>query len=336
MNTTYILESGVAKGTGKRRKAKVISADVWGSSAFYPGEVLARDASTAFPIGTKMYENHFTESETWERPEGDVSKLIGKLISPGEYEADNPEGPGVYADVEFYDSYVDRINEIGDDVGLSVNGGADYVEGERDGRYGKIVTGIPFIRSVDVVTAAGAGGKLISILESAGPMAGRPINTEGDQSVTALTKEDFIEGLTTFGDKLTTAIKESLVVAPVAPTVEAPADVVAPVGATTTEPAATVVTPAANAEENEPEAAVVIDHAALATAFATSELPVAVMPSVIADITEGKSIEDAIKAQTVIKEAFRDLDSSNHVRIVEAADGQKTTSLRDQILSNLK
>lgn len=335
MNKTYILESGVAKGTGQRRRAKVISADVWGSSAFYPGEVLARDAATAFPAGTKMYENHFTESETWERPEGDVSKLVGKLISNGSYESDNPEGPGVYADVEFYDSYVSRINEIGDDVGLSVNGGADYVEGERDGRYGKIVTGIPFIKSVDVVVAAGAGGKLISILESAGPMAGRPINTEGDQSVTALTKEDFVDGLKTFGETLTTAIKESLVVAPAAPAVEpVVAEVVAPAAPAAPEavaPAtAEVVAPAA--VEDEP---VVIDQVALATAFAASELPVAVMPSVVASIQEGKSIEDAIKAQTLIKEAFRDQDANNTVRIVEA-NRQAGVSLRDQILANVK
>lgn len=336
MTTTKILESGAARGTGKRRRAKLIAADVWGSSAFYPAEVLARDAATAFPVGTKMFENHLTESEQWERPVGDVSKLVGKLISEGQYEADNPEGPGVYADVEFYDSYVDRINEIGDDVGLSVDGAADYVEGERDGRYGKIVTGIPYIKSVDVVVAAGAGGKLISILESAGPMAGIPIKTEGDQSVTDFTKADFevgMKGLLDNLEKLSTQIQEAL--APLAAaqaanteTTETTEDTehTKPVGAEGEE-----TTEDTETKEDEPE----IDHVALATEFAAAGLPAEVMPNVIASVKEGKSIKEAIEGQTKIREAFLAQVDSSTVRIVESDrnDNRATTSLREGILA---
>lgn len=340
MNTTKLLESGTARGTGKRRRAKLIAADVWGSSAFYPAEVLARDAATAFPAGTKMFENHITESEQWERPVGDVAKLVGKLISDGQYEADNPEGPGVYADVEFYDSYVDRINEIGDDVGLSVDGGADYVEGERDGRYGKIVTGIPFIKSVDVVVAAGAGGKLISILESAGPMAGIPINTEGEQSMTALTKDEFLDGLKGLAETLTTAIKESLT--PVAVTadqvaVDAP---VVPAAEITTEPTVEVVAPAAEtpAAEVVEEPKAEVDLVAVATEFAAAGLPAEVMPNVIASVQGGATVADAISAQTTIREAFLAQSHPGSVRIVESdrTDPKAKVSLRDGILANLK
>ena len=326
MNTTKLLESGSATGTGKRRRAKLISANVWGSSAYYPAEVLARDASVAFPVGTKMFENHLTESETYERPVGDVGKLVGKLISTGVYEEDNPEGPGVYADVEFYDSYVDRINEIGDDVGLSVAGSADYVEGERDGRFGKIVTSIQHIKSVDVVVAAGAGGKLVSILESARLLGERTTtSTEGDQSVTALTKEDFEAGIASLVEGLTTTIKDSLT--PVAPAVDAEVEA----------PAATAVeTPAAVEPQAEVSANVApeIDHVELATKFAQSELPSAVMPSVISAIKEGASVDEAIKAQLVIKEAFQEQVKPGTVRIVESGNENDTNlDFRAQVLN---
>lgn len=327
MKTTRLLESGTTRGTGKRRRAKLIAADVWGSSAFYPAEVLARDAATAFPAGTKMFENHLTESESWERPEGDVGKLVGKLISAGEYEADNPEGPGVYADVEFYDSYVDRINEIGEDVGLSVNGGADYVEGEREGRFGKIVTGIPFIRSVDVVVAAGAGGKLISILESAGPMAGIPINTEGEQSMTALTTEEFAAGLKELGETLTTAIKESLQPQPATEPVAAEAVENVPAAETTE------VAPSAEAVETEAVVpAAEIDVPALVAAITAADLPAAVVPNVVTAVQAGASVEDAIQKQTEIREAFRAQETTTQVVITESDRNQATGDLRTQIL----
>lgn len=328
MNKIDLHESGKANGTGKRRRAKLIAADVWGSSAYYPAAVLERDAEDVFVPGTKMYENHFTESEEYERPEGDVSRLIGKLVSYGVYEADNPEGPGVYADVEFYDSYVDRINEIGEDVGLSVRGTGASEEGEVAGRYGKIVTQLLAINSVDVVTAAGAGGKLVSILESAGPMAGIPIKTEGDQSVTALTKDEFTAGIAElkesfnaavgegFVTSLTTALKEALKPEPV----PAPAEPAGEEG---------------GAVEGEPAAdEVEVDHAELATKFAESGLPVAVMPNIVTAVKEGKTIAEAIESQTKLREAFAEASTVTTVRITEA-DRNEGGSLRDKILSTV-
>lgn len=332
MTKIALHESGRTKGTGKRRRAKLIAADVWGASGYYPAAVLERDAETVFIPGVKMYENHFTEAEEYERPEGDVARLVGKLTSYGVYEPDNPEGAGVYADVEFYDSYVDRINEIADDVGLSVRGNGTSEEGEVAGRYGPIVTQLLNINSVDVVTTAGAGGKIVSILESAGPMAGEPIETEGDQSVTALTKDEFTAGIAElkesfnaavgegFVTSLTTALKEALAPAPVEGVEE---------GA----PATTI----AKVEEAEAGAAeeVEIDHAELATKFAEAALPAATMPGVIAELKEGKSIEDAIAAQVTLREAFVEQANATTVRITEA-DKAAPTNLRAAVLETFK
>lgn len=330
MNNLVLQESGRTRGTGKRRRAKLIAADVWGSSAYYMADVLERDAAEVFVPGIKMYENHQTYTEETERPEGDVSKLVGKITSHGMYEPDNPEGPGIYADVEFYDSYVDRINEIGGDIGLSINGSGDYIEGEIDGRYGKIITKLVDIKSVDVVTAAGAGGKLVSILESARPMAGRPIETEGDQSVTALTKEEFEQGLAQLVESLngtltegltslSTTLKEALV-----PEEQEPASDVAAAEAEGSNEG--------EEQEEQEEAEVEIDHAELATAFAESGLPTAVMPQVVADLKEGKTIAEAIEAQTKLREAFAEQANITSVRITEAARNTGV-SLRENILS---
>lgn len=335
MKTFSILEAGSTRGTGLKRRAKLISANVWGSSAFYPAEVLERDASTVFVAGTQMYENHLSDSEIYERPEGDVSKLIGKLISDGVFEADNPEGPGVYADVEFYESYGSRINEIGEDIGLSVHGSADYIEGEKDGRYGRIVTRLLNVRSVDVVTKAGAGGKLVSIIESARQQAGYPIQTEGDQQVAVLTKEDFDRSIASLTEvfqntieKIGSTIKESLAESAVA---EAPVDEAVEVVAEEAQESAVEV----EAVAEESEEAVEIDHAALVTGIAEAQLPTEVIPHVVADVQSGVSIADAIAKQTTLREAFVANVPQGNVQIVEAGR-ESEGDLRSRILNTMK
>ena len=324
MQNFTILEGGSARGSGKRRRAKLISADVWGSSAYYPADVLERDAAQAFVAGTKMYENHLSDSELYERPGGDVSKMIGKLITNGTYEPDGEEGPGVYADVEFYDSYVDRINEIGEDVGLSVYGSADYVEGEREGRYGRIVTRIVSVQSVDVVTKAGAGGKLVSIIESARSQAGTPIKTEGEQSMAELTKEDFSAGIDQLSKSFTEAI--AAVTEAVASRPEEPAPIPAPAGQ--------VESTAGEVEETETDSEITIDHAAVITSIAEAALPVEVVENVIAELKNGVELTAAIEKQTKLKEAFNAAAAPTHLRIKESTDGE--TSLSSQILGIFK
>lgn len=337
MTNIKLQEGGVAKGTGKRRRVKILAADQWGTSAYYPGTVLERDAEAVVVPGVKMYENHRTQTEEWERPEGDVAKLVGKLTSYGTYEAENPEGPGIYADVEFYDSYVPRINEIADDIGLSIRGDGITEEGEVDGRYGPIVKQLLSLTSVDVVTEAGAGGKIVSIIESAGPKAGTPIDTEGEQSVTALTKVEFEASIAQLSESITktlteavgtmtTSLKEALAPEPV---VEATTEVVVE---GVTEPAAVE-----NAEEVEPVAEIEIDHAAVITAIADAQLPSAVVPAVVTAVKEGKTVEEAVAAQTSLREAFvATAQGATHGRLVEAAAPGAAGDIRGQISSIFK
>lgn len=278
----------IRNAEGKRRRAKIIAANVWGSTAYYPADVLERDGSRVFVSGTQMFENHMTDNERWDRPEGDVSKLIGKLTTDAIYEADGEDGPGLYAEVEFYDSYVERINEIGDDVGLSVNASGLTEEGEIDGRYGPILVAFLSAQSVDVVTRAGAGGKLTSILESDRSLAGRPINTEGEPSVTDVTKEDFDAfqtKLTELIEGLSNTLKEA----------------VKPAEVEKTEVEESAATEVVKTDEEQP---VEVDHAAIIEALHENSLPAAVAKPVIEEIKAGKSLEDAIKDQVALREAF--------------------------------
>lgn len=273
-------EATVVKG--KRWRARIIEANRWGSSAYYPAEVLERDGARVFTAGLKMYRNHPTESESWERPERNIDDLVGKLTSDAVFESD-----GLYADVEFYDSFVDRINELNEDIGLSVKASGLTEDAEMDGRYGPVLVGLLSADSVDVVTRAGAGGKLTSILESDRTPAGRPINQEGTQHVADVTKEDF--------EALKTALTEAIagLGASLAESLK-PAEVVELSDedreAAEAEKAAADKA-AADKEEDK------VDAVAVATAVTEAGLPASAISRVAADVQAGTELTEAVKKE---------------------------------------
>jgi hypothetical protein len=302
MPRLQINESARTAGTGLKRRARIIEGDRWGSSAYYPREVLERDGPRVFTAGTQMFEDHLSENERWDRPEGSVGKLVGKLISDAIYEDD-----GLYADVEFYESYGPRINEIGDDIGLSVRASGLTEDAEMDGRYGPVLVAFLSADSVDVVTRAGAGGKLTSILESDRELAGQPIDKKEGTSVTDVTKADFegfktelIEAIANLG----TSLKESLagVTPEVTPEVEEP-----------------------KVDEEPKDEPVVIDHAAVVEAVRTHNLPTPAIAAIVEALTKRVSLEDAVKAQVELREAFVSTAAeSGVVTFKESKDGQKS------------
>lgn len=78
---------------GSRWHARIIEGDRWGSSGYYPREVLERDGATAWPAGTPVYIDHPGESEMFDRPERSIRDLAGKITTDPVYESD-----GLYAD----------------------------------------------------------------------------------------------------------------------------------------------------------------------------------------------------------------------------------------------
>lgn len=294
--------AGTQTLTGTKWRARILETDRWGSSAYYPREVVERDGPRIFTAGMHMYQNHMSESEQWDRPEGSVENLVGKLASDAVMEED-----GLYADVEFFPSYVNRITEISKDVGLSIRASGLTEDAEMDGRYGPVLTAILAAQSVDVVTKAGAGGKLTSILESERELAGTLIETDkkGTQSVTDVTKEDFEAFKVTLIEAINgipAALAESLAAAPVAEVT--PVEEVAPI-----------------------EEAVEIDHAAVIEALAENNLPAVVAPKIVEALKAGTELEAAVQEQIALREAFVAKAESESGTVVISESNKADTGL---------
>lgn len=157
MPKTLTRESAGGQPTSDLTGAKIaitIITPGQGSSGYYPPETIA-GAAHLFPAGTHMYINHQTETEEWERPEGDLNKLAGALATPATI---NPETGALEATAEIFESHRKFLADRAHIIGVSINGTASI---NPDG----VVEAIHSIRSVDFVTRPGRGGRIDQILE---------------------------------------------------------------------------------------------------------------------------------------------------------------------------
>ena len=139
----------------------------WGSSGYYGRSMLERDIPLIYPIGTQMFWNHATNEEESERPEGDLEKLAGVTISTPIWLDGGSEGPGMYADVRPFAGYAETIDEIGKHIGVSIRAMGRHSMGTVEGRNGRIIDELVFGKSIDYVTAGGAGGAIVQVFEAA-------------------------------------------------------------------------------------------------------------------------------------------------------------------------
>ena len=141
-----------------------------GSTGVYTKEALQGSFAEAFPVGTHMYIDHATEVESFERPEGTLTKLAA-VIAETPYWRDDPE-PGMYATVEVVEQWASFIEQVADIIGVSIHCGATLVQDDDIVTAGEplppvIESFIPSpVNSVDFVTVPGAGGRLVEALES--------------------------------------------------------------------------------------------------------------------------------------------------------------------------
>lgn len=139
----------------------------WGSSGYYPADVLERDGPRVFVKGTKMYWNHQTPTEEAERPEGDLNQLAGEFVTNARYMANGPAGAGLYADAKVFEVYQKSVDDLAPHIGVSIRASGRAQQGSAEGREGPIITELIARKSVDFVTAPGAGGQIISMFEAA-------------------------------------------------------------------------------------------------------------------------------------------------------------------------
>lgn len=138
----------------------------WGTSGFYPSDVLARDGPKVFTRGTQMFWDHPTPGEEAERPERSLRDLAGVLAEDARYRDDGPKGPGLYARARVFKGYQDAVNDMAGDIGVSIRASGKAAYGEAEGREGKVIEAITGRKSVDFVTRAGAGGQVVQLFES--------------------------------------------------------------------------------------------------------------------------------------------------------------------------
>ena len=174
------------KAVGKDGKIKVkIIEKGWGSSGYYPEDVLIRDAGV-YKAGTKMYWDHPTESEDRERPERSLRDFAAKLTSDGKFDRNGFDGPGIYADSMVFAPYKEVLEELAPHIGVSHRALGKAVQGEAEGKKGPIIEKIVAAKSVDFVTTPGAGGKVVQLFEAARERA----QEEGKQDKTEANKEE--------------------------------------------------------------------------------------------------------------------------------------------------
>lgn len=146
----------------------------WGSSGYYGAEMLERDGPKVFKTGTKMYWDHPTATEESERPERSLRDLAAELVSDAKWDPKGPAGPGLYASAKVFGGFKEAVDDLAPHIGVSIRALGKGKTGEAEGRKGPVIESIVAAKSVDFVTAPGAGGQVLSLFESARGGATRP------------------------------------------------------------------------------------------------------------------------------------------------------------------
>lgn len=135
-----------------------------GSSGYYEQSVLeAAVADNVFGKGTHIYIDHPSQSESKDRPERSVKDLAGSFAGDAVW---NSIENAIDAPCKVYPHYA-WIKDVAEDIGMSIRASADVseavIEGQRVPKVDKLIEAF----SVDFVTKAGRGGKVLAAIESA-------------------------------------------------------------------------------------------------------------------------------------------------------------------------
>ena len=247
--------SALGKITGKKKwKARLIGVGR-GSKALYTTEAM-ETAKVAFPAGTKVNADHMSWREKDERPEGSIKSIIGVIASEPVAESD-----GAYAEIEFIDEWAPKMEQIAPYVGLSIHAQVEWSEETEDGL--PIVTAfVPYpLNSVDVVTEAGAKGKLLEVMES---LSNDIIDTDAnnERKKKSMTPEEMKSLAALIVSEVTEALK-----------------------------------PEPKSEPKDSDEGETVGVAEVAEAMIVAGLPEIARKQVYADIANGTAVEEAITAQ---------------------------------------
>ncbi len=155
----------------------------WGSSGYYGAEMLERDGPLVFTAGTKMFWDHPTVTEEWERPERSLRDLAAETTADCVWDANGAEGPGLYAPMKVREEFRGPVNELAPSIGVSIRAYGVASTGEAEGQTGPIIEELVGAESIDFVTFPGAGGAVLQLFESARRPAEIPAPKEAIMTV---------------------------------------------------------------------------------------------------------------------------------------------------------
>lgn len=156
-----LIEAGAiapAQLTGKTWRIKVLEGDRKGASAYYPKEAL-QEGAHLFSKGTRIYADHPTKDEAFNRPARSVRDIVGYLSEDASF-----DGKDLYANATFFPEHQDFIKTRAEAgvIGMSIRASGELTEA-----HGlKTLVKFTDVQSVDVVTVPGAGGGFTTLLES--------------------------------------------------------------------------------------------------------------------------------------------------------------------------
>lgn len=155
VESARLVEAAGGRPTATRFRARLIAGDVQGSSGYYPAATL-RESAGAFHVDLPVYLDHPSVSDSYERPERSVRDLAGRLVETATY-----QGDGLYSTIEVFPHMAPLVESLADFIGLSIRASGEVEPSTSGSIRGPIVTAITEAASVDLVTAAGAGGRLM-------------------------------------------------------------------------------------------------------------------------------------------------------------------------------
>lgn len=172
-----------------------------GSSGYYTEDLIKRDAASAWPAGSHSYINHLQEGEV-----RDPQKLIGILTEDAHWDEDKHAAVSRMKPLKHWDEFV---REVAPHTGLSISAMGDGKLGEMDGEQVFIVESLaPSIQNtIDLVSFAGRGGYIESLLESA--VASTHVETSAgdkEKETKTMALEDKVESLISTVEALVSTI----------------------------------------------------------------------------------------------------------------------------------
>jgi len=290
-----LLEAGKLKldTSGSKWSVTIIEGDRQGSSAYYPKEVLEADVEK-FAGNHRIYMNHPSDSEKYDRPERNAQDIIG-YVSEAKYNGKDIVGnANIFSD---WQGWVKERAEAGV-IALSIRASGAVDESGTLSRFTKV-------HSVDLVTEAGAGGAFNEVLESAR-------NKEESESPVELPKE-FVEALD--------SLVESVKVLAEAETKRAAKEVEAEEAAAE----------AARVEAEEAAKAKAPSAAQIAEALVEAKLTKSAQARVLAAVEGGADLAESIKAeQDIAAEVLAEAKKEAPAAFGHVEDGGKPLDESDR------